>query len=59
MFEILKALMALSQACQEQDHDFNWVVATGLRDGATLKVDVAINVEDVKFIEEFRQLVGA
>lgn len=61
MFELLKALMALNHTALDGNRTFNWNVSEeGLHDGnAVLKVDIALSREDVEFIEQFRQLVGA
>ena len=57
MFEILKALMAMSEAAETNANGFWWDVT---HDGTSvLKVEVALSPEDVEFVDQARQMFAA
>ena len=58
MFEILRALITLQEACQKHGTSLRWDVYDNPGFGLAVKAEIPITEEDQKFIEDMRQLVG-
>jgi hypothetical protein len=60
MFEILKALMALQQACQETEDQpprhMWWGIAPG---DNVLRVEIQVTADDREFVERAREMFAA
>lgn len=58
MFEILKALLALQDACKEHGTTLNWSVYALPGGEVKLRAEVPVTEEDQLFVEQMRQMLS-
>jgi hypothetical protein len=56
MFEILKALLDLSEACKAHDTTLHWGVHDDGANGLVLRADVPITEDDQHFVEDMQRM---
>ena len=58
MFEILKALLALQDACKAHDTTLTWDVYAMPGGDVRLRAEVPVTDEDQLFVEQMRQMLA-
>lgn len=58
MFEILRALVAMKDASDENGNGFWWEITNSESGTPVLKIEVSLSEADVEFYEQFKELVG-
>jgi hypothetical protein len=53
VFEILKALITLQQACDETGHYLHWDIGGG---DNVLRVEIQVTAEDREFVDQAREM---
>lgn len=58
MFEILRALITLQEACRKHGTSLRWDIYDDPSFGLAIKAEIPIAEEDQKYVEDMRQLFG-